>query len=488
MLKNITKYQKNILLHKNHIIRHLTDSKKIIIFSSSIIILGLADITIAVLNDVLVFAESYESSAGISFTLNPTINIAVSGDLTIANLTPGDYKDSNTITVSASSNALSGYSLYANTGNSSNNSNELRKDGIDTTNKFTSITIDQSSLSNFNDNTWGYSFCNTTSSIANSSTPIDCTTSTNWTDYSGLPVYSDSNDKLLISSNTNITTNLQFKIGAKASINQIAGEYTNTINFIGIANPNPVPIYIQDITLASCQVNVGTNGNPANIGDNITVVDRRDNNIYTVRYINGACWMTENLRITSSIGQPEWVISKEGSNFDNINTWNIHESDLKDNDWIATQPQAHLADASDVVMAQSHGYSTTAEELGVWYNFCAASANNSAGCSFSGKYVANESVVTGDICPYNWHLPTHDANSSAGSIDSILNYASLFATLGGYYYKGVNTPLGYSGYWWTATANSETLQYRLQYYGSNTTNIINSDKRDGNNIRCVRTS
>ena len=48
--------------------------------------------------------------------------------------------------------------------------------------------------------------------------------------------------------------------------------------------------YMQDLTLADCQ-------SQASSGD-ITVFDKRDESDYTVRYINGACWMTQNLRIT----------------------------------------------------------------------------------------------------------------------------------------------------------------------------------------------
>ena len=103
-------------------------------------------------------AESYESSVGLSFTLNPTITLTVSGDLSINNLSPGDYKDSNIITVTAESNAVSGYTVSSTVGSSSNASTELRKDGTDTTNKFTNLTTNKASLSAFdeNNNTWGY--------------------------------------------------------------------------------------------------------------------------------------------------------------------------------------------------------------------------------------------------------------------------------------------------------------------------------------------
>lgn len=49
--------------------------------------------------------------------------------------------------------------------------------------------------------------------------------------------------------------------------------------------------YIQDFTNAHCENYASSN--------NYTLTDRRDNNTYTVRYINGACWMTQNLRLAA---------------------------------------------------------------------------------------------------------------------------------------------------------------------------------------------
>ena len=103
-----------------------------------------------------VFAETFESEQGLVFTLNPTVAISISGGtgsgsdgLTIDNLTPGDYKDSNIITVTASSNTPRGYTLASSVGSNTYNSTELRKDGTDTTNKFTNLSGNVSSLANF---------------------------------------------------------------------------------------------------------------------------------------------------------------------------------------------------------------------------------------------------------------------------------------------------------------------------------------------------
>ena len=419
-----------------------------------------------------VSAESYEGSVGISFTLNPTINVTVSGDLTIPNLTPGDYKDSNNITVTTSSNSIAGYSLYANTGDSSNNSNELRKDGTSTTNKFTSITSDVASLSEFTDNTWGYSYCNVST---------NCATSTNWTNYSYLPKYSDSNDKLLIANNTNTTTSLEFKIGARASTNQIAGEYTNVINFIGIANPNPQPIYMQDITLAGCQKNVGTNGNPANIGDNITVVDRRDGNIYTVRYINGECWMTQNLRITGTITATD-------SNFTG-NNFNVSQYSLDANDSSYTG-HCDSTNSYNYSCAKDSGSDTT----GVWYNYYSATAGIIATNN-------NSDPAAEDICPSGWHLPSGPntvegtdinklvGNTTSGWQDATTGLTAFGAVAGGLYRDGIRYVSTYS-FWWSSVASVATNRHYI-YYDSNNDQFSGSGSGEryvGFYIRCVKSS
>ena len=50
------------------------------------------------------------------------------------------------------------------------------------------------------------------------------------------------------------------------------------------------PPAIQDFTVDECQAKASDT--------NFTVVDKRDGNDYTVRYINGNCWMTQNLRLS----------------------------------------------------------------------------------------------------------------------------------------------------------------------------------------------
>ena len=257
-----------------------------------IITLSAILITLCIFNSAS--ALEYQSTSQLEFTVNPTVSVSVSGDLTISNLSPGSSSDSNTITVTASSNAISGYSLSSTVGDNNNASTELRKDNTNTTYKFSSITTNKPTLSDFGDdsNTWGYSYCNNTN---------DCTTSTNWISgdikgtplygYNGLPLYTTDTPITLINATNEGTNTISFKIAASSTNNQVAGEYNNIINFIALANPNPEPeiaTYMQNWTGCSAMA----------VGDTTTLVDNRDYQTYIVgKAADEKCWMLQNLKL-----------------------------------------------------------------------------------------------------------------------------------------------------------------------------------------------
>ena len=229
-------------------------------------------------------AVTFESEQGVAFTFNPTVTISITGGtgassdgLTITNLTPGDVKDSNIITVSASANTPLGYSLSSTVGSSTYNTTELRKDGTSTANKFTNLSTNKASLSNFDDNTWGYSY----STDSGSTWISGDITSTTATGYNGLPIYTSSSPIKLINSSTAGSSSVQFKIGAKASTSQIAGTYNNVINFIGTGkvvtttytiNYNDPSGEADPTTIPATQQGTDTTGNAAiKISSNVPV-------------------------------------------------------------------------------------------------------------------------------------------------------------------------------------------------------------------------
>ncbi|MBR3056260.1 InlB B-repeat-containing protein [Candidatus Saccharibacteria bacterium] len=168
------------------------------------------------------------------FTFNPTVSINVTGDLTIPDLAPGSYADSNIITVTAGSNDAHGYKLYGTVGSSSSSYTDLRITPSDSTNKFTNLSSNKATLANFSDNTWGYSY-----STDSGSSWVSGNVGSTSSGYNGLPLYNSSNNAsgvILASTSSASETSLQFKIGAKAASTQVSGTYTNTINFIGVGN------------------------------------------------------------------------------------------------------------------------------------------------------------------------------------------------------------------------------------------------------------
>ena len=237
-------------------------------------------------------AVTYQSTTDQSFTLNPTITLSLTGgNLSIDNLTPGYSSDSNIVTVNVSTNAGYGYYLSATAGAPSTNTDLTHTTA--TTNTFTNLTSNKPTLSDFSDNTWGYSYCNSAN---------DCTNNANWvsgdlgntsTGYNGLPLDQNNNGstgiKLLNPTTIASSGSIQFKIGAKASTTQVAGTYTGTVNFYAVTNPNLPTLadvtYMQDVTSDIV----------ANTAEEMTFTlkDKRDEQEYTVAKLkDGKLWMT----------------------------------------------------------------------------------------------------------------------------------------------------------------------------------------------------
>ena len=200
----------------------------------------------------------------------------------------------------------------------------------------------------------------------------------------------------------------------------------------------------------------------------VELLDLRDNQLYTVRYINGNCWMTRNLTIgcngsSNSYGASisSKTLTSEYSNVDT--TWSTPTT---------------VFNSSNNSPNTSTGYTTPAMQCsstyGAWYNYAAATAG-----TILNTY--NYTDATKDICPAGWRLPTNSEQSS------ITSYASDFSpAIGGYYNYG-----GYYatsiGLWWSATPSDVSNRYDLLYSDSSFyTNA--GDRYIGAYVRCLRSS
>ena len=182
-------------------------------------------------------ALTYGSNTDVSFTINPRLSISTSTDsLTIDNLVPGTTNDSNTVSVTVSSNTPYGYVLSAGVGSTVStdpyyNTSDLVHDNsttqVPTTNKFSSIATSASLQTLDTDNTWGYS------------TSTDGGTS--WSTYSGLS-HTETKPLLDISDPATPST-IDFKIAARSANTQASGTYNNVITFYVVGKPEPHYLY-----------------------------------------------------------------------------------------------------------------------------------------------------------------------------------------------------------------------------------------------------
>ncbi len=216
------------------------------------------------------------------------------------------------------------------------------------------------------------------------------------------------------------------------------------------------PKYIQDMTASKCQV--VANENP------FTVYDKRDGNDYTIRYIEGACWMTQNLRIIGTV-------NAQYSNFSTYSNVDVCEQDL--------------TTGNSYEYARCHDSGNTTN--GVWYNYVAVSAKTITGSS-------NSTIATEDICPANWHLPSYDTVNAPGSVNSLASNSGasvvkFMPIVGGFYRNG--SLMGDAGFWWSNAATSANGRYYLSYYNNYLSLSYNFNASYGRYYgfyaRCVRT-
>ena len=199
----------------------------------------------------------------------------------------------------------------------------------------------------------------------------------------------------------------------------------------------PVNIgYIQNFTSAQCQAQASAQP--------VIGVDIRDNNKYTLRYINGNCWMTQNLRIAGGT-----TLTSTYSNV--VSNYTMPTASIDDNEPSYTEGQIQYS-GNDI--------------SGYRYNLCAASAGTNCQSPSS-------SDTTYDICPKGWHLPTYD------EFDSITgtSYTSAFSP--------VSPP------WWSSTANSKYNQYALTFRENDAElDIVNGyqNKLEGYYVRCIKSN
>ena len=141
-----------------------------------------------------------------------------------------------------------------------------------------------------------------------------------------------------------------------------------------------------------------------------------------------------------------------------------------------------------------------------WYNNDSVSYKNTYGALYNGY-----AVMTGKLCPTDWHVPTDEewtklikylgGESYAGDRlketgtdywvspnTGATNESGYTALPGGLrYHDGIFHDFGFSGYWWTSTEYSDTRAF-FRYMDYEYSNVFgfNNSKNIGFSVRCIR--
>ena len=363
----------------------------------------------------------------LDFTVNitPSLTVTIPESTVSLNLNPASTTfNSQDLSITVGTNNPTGYTLSM-----TSTSTDLTRTIPFSDGSFATLsTLDTLSggytEDTFTTNRWGYKLGN------NNYQPFALTNTIN---SSSSPVNAD-------------TTNLTF--GAKVDFEQAEGTYELSLSFTAVANVAS-PALMQDFTLDQCQVFASE--------QEYTVIDSRDNNSYTVRYINGNCWMTQNLRLAGGI-----TLTSADSNV--ASNWSFPNNSLSSS---GTNYIGNTYTTAGYVVDSTYGG---------YYNYCAASAGT----------VCSQTMqdATYDICPKGWRLPTQ--SEFAG----ITGYSSAFSPVySGRYYGGSLSNTGSFGYWWSSTAYGNGSQYYLGYYVSGSLGTSGGNRKNyGFSVRCVRSS
>ena len=442
-------------------------------------------------------ALTYQENVDVNFTLLPAVSISLSSsDLIINNLTPGQNLDSNIITLTAASNSPAGYTISSTVGNSTDYTTTNLKHSTDTSAtpaKFTSLATTDSiaDLANLTAGYWGYSY-----SLDHGEHWINATKTgdVNNPGYSGLPLYTTETPTELLTVSTSASSTLDFKIAAAATATQASGEYNNVINFIAVAAPMPETPTMQSWTGCSTM----------SVGETITLEDERDGESYLVgKLADQKCWMLDNLRLdltNSTIlnGLTTSNTNVEANSLTSLKSGNrgagaqyASSGFVK---WDSSSPSDVYNQAkanADYKDTTTTSYGAGSGKIGVYYNFCAASA---------GSYCYNSGAGTGnaqyDLCPTGWRMP---AGGSSGEYQALYNqYSSASEGQALAFRNALSTPFsgGYTngstggsqgsvGRFWSSTYNSSSNIHNLSL-GSSVVNPTNNVTRDyGIVVRCV---
>ncbi len=248
------------------------------------------------------------------------------------------------------------------------------------------------------------------------------------------------------------------------------------------------------------------------VGATETLIDTRDNTTYMAgRLKDGNCWMLDNLALdptnsttaanmnASNTNATQEAITNLLNGGSSTTGWsNTAVADVDTNFYDGGYTVPRINNASKDTLVTSYGPASTngQAKVGIYYNYCAASAGTYCYASGQGIDVPDTIIdAEQDICPANWRMPTggntgeysklaQKYGSDATSNNS-LQY-NLSTPLSGYYYGSSANYQGSYGDWWSSTYYGSNYMYGLYVGPTFVYPYANSGIRSyGQSMRCL---
>ena len=230
------------------------------------------------------------------------------------------------------------------------------------------------------------------------------------------------------------------------------------------------------------------------------VIDTRDNEVYYIGKLeDDKCWMLDNLRLdlTNSTILNSLTTSNTHVNSASLTSlksgnrsagaqyassgfvkW---DSSSKTNVYNQAKANASYKDTTTT------SYGAGSGKIGIYYNYCAASAGSY--CYDSGSGTGNASY---DLCPAGWRMPTggfsgeYHALYTAYSSDTTSFLNALSTPLSGYFGSGKAYDQGEYGYFWSSTYDDGyIMHYEVVYTSAVPDPPDSGDRFYGFSLRCL---
>ena len=242
-------------------------------------------------------------------------------------------------------------------------------------------------------------------------------------------------------------------------------------------------------------------------GSTIELLDTRDNEVYLVgKLADNKCWLLDNLRLDLTNESIRNALTASNTNATATSLTSLRSGNRTAGAQYASSGFATWA-VGDTVNAFNQAkanadykdqatisFGSGSGKIGVYYNYCAASAGSY--CYDEGA-APDDTNASQDICPAGWRMPTggewrgeyealltaYNNNQTATDTDSF--QYNLSTPLSGGFEGGSAYAQGGDGYFWSSTWQNEDAMYFVDVYSSGV-GLQGGDWRyDGISVRCL---